>query len=444
MRGPMRDIFPNGGGRTASPLPRTKSTCGPVVCGGSSCTAPTDAITKTKSPYLEVVKPERLVYKHGGSEENIEDVSFSSTVLRRPRRQDPRHTANGVCVAARTRPCRGEVRSDRRRQAKPWHASRSTSRKRWILPTAKSSAPASSMRRRSRVFQAFGNPNELKHWWGPTGFTNTIQEFDLRPGGVWRLVMHGFDGTDYHNESVFTEVVTPERVVFEHREPVHRFRMTMTFLEQGGKTRLTWCMRFESKEEFEKARLHCHSQRAELRPTRGTPRNDVISLTDHSFTKNSWRFSRVNGNSHAQGSSNSDHKTVESRACRWVGTQRPYRSVPSSRWCCEVVQNRNRLSKAQSNSVSRKMSSFPGRRANRLLATVPDSVHRDSRQTLLTGYLGGAVATHVHAQHDAFRILFPVIFGVIIWLGIFLREPRLRVQRFAVANVITHLLRRKR
>jgi hypothetical protein len=46
---------------------------------------------------------------------------------------------------------------------------------------------------------------------------------------------------------------------------------------------------------------------------------------------------------------------------------------------------------------------------------------------LLTGYLGGAVATHVHAQHDAFRVLLPVIFGALIWLGLYLREPRLRV-----------------
>jgi DoxX-like protein len=45
---------------------------------------------------------------------------------------------------------------------------------------------------------------------------------------------------------------------------------------------------------------------------------------------------------------------------------------------------------------------------------------------LLTGYLGGAVATHVRAGEGAFFILFPVVFGVVIWLGLVLREPRLR------------------
>ena len=42
---------------------------------------------------------------------------------------------------------------------------------------------------------------------------------------------------------------------------------------------------------------------------------------------------------------------------------------------------------------------------------------------LLTGYLGGAVATHVHASEPFY---FPLIFGVLVWLGLYLREPRIR------------------
>ncbi|MGI8898016.1 MAG: DoxX family protein, partial [Pyrinomonadaceae bacterium] len=45
---------------------------------------------------------------------------------------------------------------------------------------------------------------------------------------------------------------------------------------------------------------------------------------------------------------------------------------------------------------------------------------------LLTGYLGGAVATHVRAGEGLFSIVFPVIFGVLIWLGLYLRDDRLR------------------
>jgi len=45
---------------------------------------------------------------------------------------------------------------------------------------------------------------------------------------------------------------------------------------------------------------------------------------------------------------------------------------------------------------------------------------------LLTGYLGGAVATHVRAGEGLFSIVFPVIFGALLWLGLYLRNDRLR------------------
>jgi DoxX-like family len=45
---------------------------------------------------------------------------------------------------------------------------------------------------------------------------------------------------------------------------------------------------------------------------------------------------------------------------------------------------------------------------------------------LLTGYLGGAVATHVHHEDSLFEIMFPVIFGALVWSGLVLRDTRLR------------------
>lgn len=107
---------------------------------------------------------------------------------------------------------------------------------------------------REKVFRAFSDPALLATWWGPNGFTNTIHEFDLRPGGNWRLTMHGPNGADYENESVFREVVAPERIVFTHLEPVHRFDMTIEFKESNGNTALTWRMHFDSVEECAKVR----------------------------------------------------------------------------------------------------------------------------------------------------------------------------------------------
>jgi hypothetical protein len=44
---------------------------------------------------------------------------------------------------------------------------------------------------------------------------------------------------------------------------------------------------------------------------------------------------------------------------------------------------------------------------------------------LLTGYLGGAVATHVRVGEGLFPIVFPIVLGVLIWIGLYLRDDRL-------------------
>jgi uncharacterized protein YndB with AHSA1/START domain len=98
---------------------------------------------------------------------------------------------------------------------------------------------------------AWTDPAHLVHWWGPTGFTNTFHEFDPRPGGVWRFVMHGPYGADCANESVFVEVVKPERIVFQHVSGPP-FQLTATFAAHGGGTRLTMLMRFETAAECDK------------------------------------------------------------------------------------------------------------------------------------------------------------------------------------------------
>lgn len=45
---------------------------------------------------------------------------------------------------------------------------------------------------------------------------------------------------------------------------------------------------------------------------------------------------------------------------------------------------------------------------------------------LLTGYLGGAVSTHVRAGSSTFETIFPVILGAVVWLGLYLRDANLR------------------
>ena len=101
------------------------------------------------------------------------------------------------------------------------------------------------------VWEAFTNPNHVKNWWGPDGFTNTIFTMDVNPGGVWDLVMHGPDGTDYKNKSVFREIVKPNRIVFDHISGP-KYTATISLTAQGNKTHLRWHMVFETAEMFEK------------------------------------------------------------------------------------------------------------------------------------------------------------------------------------------------
>lgn len=94
---------------------------------------------------------------------------------------------------------------------------------------------------RDLVFGAWTDPEHIGQWWGPNGFTTTVHEMDVRPGGLWRFMMHGPDGTDFPNRVAYEEVVRPERLVYMHGSDAEPevFHVTVTFADEGGKTRLT-------------------------------------------------------------------------------------------------------------------------------------------------------------------------------------------------------------
>ena len=103
---------------------------------------------------------------------------------------------------------------------------------------------------RELVWDVFTTPEHIKNWWGPNGFTNTIDKMDVKPGGEWEFIMHGPDGTDYKNKSIYKEIIRPERIVFEHVSGP-KFIATITFTAEGNKTYLKWHMLFESAEQFQ-------------------------------------------------------------------------------------------------------------------------------------------------------------------------------------------------
>lgn len=101
-----------------------------------------------------------------------------------------------------------------------------------------------------RVWRAFADPARLAQWWGPRGFANTFHEFDLRADGLWRFTMQGPDGASYEQTRGFLEVAPQSKIVLTNDDPVHRFRMTITFEACAPGTRLVWSMVFDSAAEF--------------------------------------------------------------------------------------------------------------------------------------------------------------------------------------------------
>lgn len=102
------------------------------------------------------------------------------------------------------------------------------------------------------VFTAWTNPNHLKNWWGPKGFTNTFKEFDLRPGGKWSFVMHGPDKGNYVNECEFVLIEKPKLIVWKRiSKPL--FNVVAEFEEiPSNQTKIIFRMVFDTADECNK------------------------------------------------------------------------------------------------------------------------------------------------------------------------------------------------
>ncbi len=98
----------------------------------------------------------------------------------------------------------------------------------------------------AEVFAAHRDPERLARWWGPAGFTNTFSVFEFVPDGKWSFTMHGPDGKDYPNESVFAAIEENARIRIDHVcEP--RFVLDIHLHPHGAGTRVEWLADFENK-----------------------------------------------------------------------------------------------------------------------------------------------------------------------------------------------------
>jgi uncharacterized protein YndB with AHSA1/START domain len=97
-----------------------------------------------------------------------------------------------------------------------------------------------------QVFAAFNDPERLARWWGPAGFTNTFKVCELKPGGQWSYIMHGPNGKNFPNESVFEEISSRKIVIQHVSEP--KYRLTLDLAPSAAGTVVSWSQAFERSE----------------------------------------------------------------------------------------------------------------------------------------------------------------------------------------------------
>ena len=104
---------------------------------------------------------------------------------------------------------------------------------------------------RERVFRAHVDPKAIGEWWGPREYANTVDRWEPRQGGAWRIVQKAPDGKEHGFHGVFQEIAPPERLTwtFEYEgAPGQVVTETTTFEEQpGGRTKLTVRALFSSR-----------------------------------------------------------------------------------------------------------------------------------------------------------------------------------------------------
>jgi len=106
--------------------------------------------------------------------------------------------------------------------------------------------------KREKLYRAWADPNHLKNWWGPKGFTNTFNEFDFRVGGKWSFIMHAPDKGNFSNECEFIKIEKPSIIAWKRfSKPL--FQVVATFEElSGNETKLVFKMLFDTADECSK------------------------------------------------------------------------------------------------------------------------------------------------------------------------------------------------
>lgn len=103
---------------------------------------------------------------------------------------------------------------------------------------------------RRLVFEALTDPEHVPHWFGPRGWTLPVCQIDRRPGGAWRFVGRGPDGTKMGMRGAYQEITPPERLVSTESFDDYPGESLNTVIlsEEDGKTTITVTILYPSKE----------------------------------------------------------------------------------------------------------------------------------------------------------------------------------------------------
>lgn len=114
---------------------------------------------------------------------------------------------------------------------------------------------------KSLVYDAFTKPEQLVKWWGPKGFTTTVKQMDVRPGGIWHYCMTSPEWGEAWGIATYQEVTPPDRLVYSDafsdaegttNPDLPVSNTVATFTEDSGRTIVTFVTEYATEEDLQK------------------------------------------------------------------------------------------------------------------------------------------------------------------------------------------------
>jgi uncharacterized protein YndB with AHSA1/START domain len=201
--------------------------------------------------YMEIVKPELIVYRHANDGET-EEVRFQTTVTFSAVGDKTSVTVRSVFESAEELEKVDRIYGAR--DGAVQHMDRLTEKVAEMSGESLFVISRTFNAPRELIFKLWTDPEQMREWWGPKGCKVMGGKMDLRPGGVYHYGMQMPDGVEMWGKFIYREVAKPERLVFvdyfsDEKGGITRHPMsplwplemltTITFLEDKGKTTVT-------------------------------------------------------------------------------------------------------------------------------------------------------------------------------------------------------------